>query len=152
MKSQSMPLPLYLGLIFAIVYGFYQYRYSQTERTVTFIVQDKAIKTSGGGKEAIKSVYMIYTSAGVFKNEDDWLRSKYNSSDVYNQFRVGHTYTAVVIGWRSPFFSMYPNILRASQGIPPGGFELPAPAAIEPVGEGNTFDAGRNFSTPVVLD
>lgn len=107
-----MPYPLYFALIIVIVYGFYQYQYSSTERRVTFTVNDKAIRVSGS-KESTKSTYMVYTNVGVFTNEDDLFRGKYNSSDVYNTLTAGRRYQCKVVGWRVPFLSVYPNILTA---------------------------------------
>ncbi len=83
--------------------GYYQ------ESAVTATVNDKAIQIQGSGKNS-QSVYMIYTTKGVFTDSDSLVKGKFNSSDVYNALEKGCTYTFNVHGWRNHFFSMYKNI------------------------------------------
>ncbi|HHX70455.1 MAG TPA: DUF1523 family protein [Gallicola sp.] len=52
------------------------------------------------------------TEDEVFENEDEFIRLKFNSSDVQNKLKVDSTYTVRVIGWRIPFLSTYRNIIE----------------------------------------
>lgn len=66
------------------------------------------------------SHYRVYmrTAQGniVFKNEDDLLRGKWNSSNIQASLRdaeqTGQEVTIEAWGWRFPFLSMFPNIVR----------------------------------------
>lgn len=79
----------------------------------TVIVTDKQIKR----KSKESDVYMIFTedkngSVHVFENVDSLLAFKWNSSDMYGEIKKGHTYEFKTIGYRSGFWSMYPNIIE----------------------------------------
>jgi len=78
------------------------------EDTIVATVNDKAVKNDNNS-----STYMIYTSEGVFTNEDSLVKGKWDSSDVYNALKEGCTYQFNVHGWRNHFFSMYENIDKA---------------------------------------
>lgn len=52
---------------------------------------------------------------GVYENTDSLLRMKFNSADVYGQLQNGKTYTCDTYGWRVPFFSIYPNIVKCEE-------------------------------------
>lgn len=69
-------------------------------------VTDKQAVSTGNG-----FTYLIYTPNEVFQDEDTWLKWKFNSSDVYNNLKVGKTYSTQVCGWRVPFLSWYRNII-----------------------------------------
>lgn len=47
-----------------------------------------------------------------FKNEDNFLRGKFDSSTVYNKLEKGQTYKFTVVGFRIGFFSEYENIIN----------------------------------------
>jgi len=57
------------------------------------------------------SYYLMYFNNEVYKNEDDWINGKFNSSDICRTLKKGTTYELVVKGWRVQFWSMYRNIL-----------------------------------------
>jgi cytosine/adenosine deaminase-related metal-dependent hydrolase len=40
------------------------------------------------------------------------MQGKFNSSDIYGSIEVGKKYTFVIVGERSGFLSMYPNIVK----------------------------------------
>ena len=65
-----------------------------------------------GDKEDQK--YLVFTDSGVFENTDSFWRWKYNSSDVQADLKrhQGKKMRIHYYGWRSPFFSAYPNIYR----------------------------------------
>lgn len=63
---------------------------------------------------------LIYTDHGVFQDVDSIFSNKYNSSDIYGQLCVGGTYKVHVRGWRIPFLSEWPNILKIDQVVKQG--------------------------------
>lgn len=48
----------------------------------------------------------------VYKNTDEFLRGKWDSSTMQAELEVGETYDVVLVGYRIPFLSMYENILE----------------------------------------
>jgi hypothetical protein len=74
-----------------------------SQRTITFTVTRT---------ESVGHKYLIFTDAGVFENNDAMLFGKMYSSELCSQLHAGQTYTAEVVGWRAPFLSWYPNIIR----------------------------------------
>lgn len=48
----------------------------------------------------------------VYENEDSLWYGKFNSSDYIMNLKVGQTYTFTTVGYRIPFLSAYPNIVR----------------------------------------
>lgn len=73
-------------------------------------IEDKAVKVDQDG-----SFYLIYANTGVYANKDEFLRLKFDSSDVYARIRKGDCYRLRLIGVRIPIFSMYENILSAER-------------------------------------
>lgn len=51
-------------------------------------------------------------SSSVYENEDSWAYGKFNSSDYLMGLEVGKSYHFFTVGFRVPFFSAYPNIIR----------------------------------------
>lgn len=68
-------------------------------------VTDKWIKRTDD-----RDLYMIGTENEVFKIEDNIFIGKLNSSDIYNNIKIGHTYKITTTGFRSTFLSSYRNI------------------------------------------
>jgi len=85
--------------------------YTSSDRQVTVTVQNENRVCTGSGN-SVSCQYLIYTSGGTFKDTDSLLAGKFSSSDLYGQLQIGHTYTLEVRGYRIPFLSEYPNILR----------------------------------------
>ena len=48
----------------------------------------------------------------VFKDDDTFIRGKYNSSDMYQEIEINKTYLFHLNGYRNQLFSWYENILR----------------------------------------
>jgi len=99
--------------IFALfLAGKASYNYA-TKDTVQFTV-DRPVE--GGGES--KFLIFTKTDAGteeVFENTDSWFNLKVNSSDLQSQFKSGKKYSARVYGWRFRPFSMYRNVLSATE-------------------------------------
>jgi hypothetical protein len=85
-----------------------------TQRTLEGVtISDKQISTETDKDTGnVESTYLIYTNRGVFRNDDARWFLKFDSSDFYGNLEKGKTYDLKVYGWRIPFFSMYPNIVR----------------------------------------
>ena len=104
-----------LTLAMAIMIGVEISR-QMKEETLVVKVEDKNITHTDND-----SKYLIFTDKEVFEETDEWLKGKFNSSDMYNQLKVGNTYRVKVIGFRIPFLSMYRNIIEVEEDVTPGG-------------------------------
>lgn len=51
-------------------------------------------------------------SSMVYENEDSLWYGKFNSSDYIMNLKVDQSYTFTTVGYRIPFLSAYPNIVR----------------------------------------
>ena len=60
----------------------------------------------------LRSMYLVFTDKGVFRNEDSWAFLSFDSSDVYSQIKVGSTYKFTIYWYRNRWNSEYPNILK----------------------------------------
>ncbi len=100
-------------VIAILIFGFYK-AYFETETMVDVTVQ-KTERVSYGSGDNIQHMYLVYTDHGTFKCTDSLVYGKFNSSDVYGSLQQGHRYRMRVVGWRSGFFTMYPNIIEAHQ-------------------------------------
>ena len=80
------------------------YILSQEDVTITIVKTERITKGDD-------SYYLIYTKDETFKEEDDLLFLKFNSSDIYGKLLVGETYNVSVAGFRIPFLSSYRNIV-----------------------------------------
>lgn len=99
---------LVIGLI-----AVYPVALINSKRDVTITVTDKQrVCESGGGS----CKYLIFTDKGTYKDTDSLLFRKFASSDLYGNLKTGHTYRVQRTGWRIPFFSEYPNIVKIESG------------------------------------
>ena len=98
-----------LAVLGLVVLGVSSYLGSTRDVTVTITNEANVCRSSGNGVQSCQ--YLIYTSGGTFSDSDSLLSGKFNSSDVYGQLQIGHTYTLKVRGYRIPFLSDYPNII-----------------------------------------
>ena len=81
-----------------------------SETTVTFTVEDKAIKRYDDDDK-----YLVYTDNGTYEITDSLVYWRWDSSDLYGEIKVGETYEAKVYGWRIPIFSSYKNIVSVEE-------------------------------------
>lgn len=112
--ASKSPMFRLLTLAMAIMIGVEISR-QMKEETLVVKVEDKNITHDNDSK------YLIFTDKEVFEETDEWLKGKFNSSDMYNQLKVGNTYRVKVIGFRIPFLSMYRNIIEVEEDVTPGG-------------------------------
>ena len=98
--------------VIAVIVAILSFTYLFNDTTYTVTVTDKErINTSED------SYYLIFCEDKdgnyyEFKNDDELLRGKVNSSSVYNRLKVGQTYRLTVIGVRIPLLSTYQNIIN----------------------------------------
>lgn len=81
-----------------------------TQRYETIFVNKSERITEGKS-----SRYLVYTKEGVYENTDSLFLGKFNSSDLYNQIQQNKQYECLVTGWRIPFFSDYPNLIKCEE-------------------------------------
>lgn len=87
--------------------------FNDKEYTITVTDKERIVDTDG---ETITSKYLIFGededgNVLVFRNSDEPIRGKWNSSTVQGSLKVGKTYTVIVVGYRIPFLSTYENII-----------------------------------------
>lgn len=90
-----------------------------TKRDMTITVTDKNRVCDSTGK-SVSCYYLVYTDQGTFKDTDSLLNGKFSSSDLYGQLRRDGRYKVQVQGWRIPWLSEYPNIVRIEQTLKEG--------------------------------
>lgn len=100
---------LALSVIASVLTSFNDHTY-----TATVTDKERIVKNNDG---EVDSYYLIFCKDDEgnyyeFKNEDDILRLKINSSSIYNQLEVGETYQFTVVGFRVELFSWYENIIK----------------------------------------
>ena len=118
---------LIFGVCFAVfgssILWHYQYEIpSVTQKVITVgSWQPKAgIEVNENGLMVIDSAddLMMVTSTGEgFLNDENFLFSKFNTRDIYNQLKVNGTYKITYYGWRDGFNNAFPNILSVDEVI-----------------------------------
>lgn len=81
------------------------------------VVITKKERTVEANEGKIRSYYLVFCKDEQgryheFKNEDSYLRLKFNSSRLYNQLEEGQRYKITVVGFRFTLFSWYENIIE----------------------------------------
>lgn len=110
MKENSGML-IAIILCFAVVVGISAATsFNDTEYTVTVTDKERVVQSKS-------SYYLVFTkdengNVLVFKNDDELLRGKFDSSNIQGELEIGSTYDIVVVGYRVPFLSMYQNIIE----------------------------------------
>lgn len=84
--------------------------YRSTETNVTATVKRRERVSDRTG-----SYYLVFTDKGVYQCSDTWIYGRWDSSDLYSSLEDGKTFTMTVVGWRVPFLSWFPNIIRATE-------------------------------------
>lgn len=87
---------------------------NQNKYTVT--VTEKVIKSVGEDGQK----YLIFTQLNngeikIFENTDEFIKFKFNSSNIQAQIKVGETYQFDTVGYRIPFLSNYENIVEVNE-------------------------------------
>lgn len=106
----------YLTLgFFALVilaYPIYLTAYWGSEKEYTFTVQRVDRECDADGRGA-KCRNFVYGRGGeVFTNSDDIFYGKFDSRTIQAGFEQGTETTVRAVGWRIPFLSMQPNIIK----------------------------------------
>ncbi|ASD50734.1 hypothetical protein SEA_KASHFLOW_104 [Mycobacterium phage KashFlow] len=77
-------------------------------------VKAKDIILDGDGGGGITKTKRLSTTCGSFDVEDN-IAGGFNSWDIWASLEVGKTYTIESGGYRVGFFSMFPNVLKATE-------------------------------------
>lgn len=92
-----------------MILGISKMEFNDHEYTATITDKERVVQDDS-------SYYLIFAEEDngnliVFKNEDTFVRGKFNSSDVYGMLKEGSKYDFTVVGYRIPLFSLYENII-----------------------------------------
>lgn len=111
MKNYIWAIVVFIIVVILVV-GISMIGYSNTEE-IKITVMDKYIKRSGDYDK-----YMVVDTLGnAYEISDLMFIGKFNSTDLYNQLKIGHTYIVSISGVRNNFFSMYKNINRIIEEV-----------------------------------
>lgn len=103
--------------------------FNKTHHVVATVTGKDDVCHGGSGH---RCQYLVYTNMGTFRDTDSWAHWKFNSSDVYGQIQVGHTYDFEVYGIRSHIASKYENIVKVTEVA--GSTPAPSsPTTVSPV-------------------
>lgn len=93
-----------------LLFGLITLAYLNTQQElIAQVWKTERVQTDGN------SYYLVFTDKGVFQNSDSLLFCKFNSSDIYGKLILDKSFSFTIVGWRVPFLSMYPNIIRAQE-------------------------------------
>jgi hypothetical protein len=110
-SSSAVPLLIAIAIIVAVTFGCQAYSGSRERITsATVNSKERVCDSNGNGNGGQDCYYLVFTDKGTFKVTDSLFLGRFNSSDIYGQFRPDHVYNFDVIGWRVPFFSTYQNV------------------------------------------
>lgn len=106
-----------LGIVLVIISILISVCTTFNDTTYTVTVTDKERIND---KES--SYYLIFCEDDAgnyyeFKNKDNLIRGKFDSSSYYNKIKVGRRYEFTVVGIRIPLFSKYQNIIKMKEVI-----------------------------------
>lgn len=103
-----------LALAVLLVVGFVGLGLARngSEETCTSVVTDKDRAKDQDGHSDMR----IYTDdCGVLRVKDELWVGQLDSADIYAHIKVGKTYTFTTRGWRVPWLSQFPNIVKAEE-------------------------------------
>jgi len=110
MRNSIVPL-FVIALLFGIAGVFTWYGKKETF-TAKVKGKERIVESQNN---TLNSYYLIYTSNGVFKLEDDLFYGNFRSSDTYGNLDKDSTYTFTTVGYRVGVLSMYPNIVSVTK-------------------------------------
>lgn len=101
-----------VGVIVALIIGISVMKAYGKHHAVTTTVQSKE-RVCSGSNSGCK--YLVFTDHGTYRITDAFLvgTTRFNSSDVYGRIHACDKYRIEYYGWRLPYFSSYPNIVKA---------------------------------------
>ena len=84
-----------------------------TLETRTETIQHKERVCSGGQNG--DCTWIVFTDLGEYQNSDSLFHFKFNSTTLHRELPLGEEVTFTTYGWRVPFLSTYPNIVRIAE-------------------------------------
>ena len=118
MKKKSIGFGgwMVITAVILVLAGFLMPAFIHLDReTYTVTVTEKTVKRYDGEDKFLVFAKTEDGKVMVFENTDTWLELKFNSSDIQAKLEAGKRYKVRVYGWRIPFLSMYPNIVKAQK-------------------------------------
>lgn len=119
MKNWIIGILSVVAILF-VAWATYPY-WTRTEVDVVVTHVENKISQRATGRE---DMYLVYTSAGTFRNTDSLHYMKFNSADLQGFLAQKGEYRVTAYGFRIPILSMYKNIVKAEKSEP----SLPEPA------------------------
>lgn len=95
--------------------------FNDKDYVITVTDKERIEEVVGSGENRrLKSKYLVFGddengNSLVFENTDEWLRGKFNSSNVQGSLKIGYTYKVTAIGFRVPILSLYRNIIKVEE-------------------------------------
>lgn len=82
----------------------------------TFEVSGKERQCDSTSDNKVNCYYVVFGKDGeVFQNTDSVWYAKWNSGSIQARLQEGHTYKVKTSGYRIPFLSMKPNIIKIEE-------------------------------------
>ena len=106
----ALLLALVAAVGFAVLYQSYN---AETTKTCTVSDKNRTQKTVDGNSTMETRLYT--QECGTFRVEDAFHKGHFNSGDTYGKLQVGKTYRLTYYGYRIPFLSSFPNVIRVSE-------------------------------------
>lgn len=102
-------------LIIAIIIGIFSFVAYNSEKNYTITVTRVTVKNNNN-----QSKYLVFGDdengkSQVFEITDNWLRFRFDSSDLFGEIEENKKYEIKTIGWRFQPFSWYENIISAEE-------------------------------------
>jgi hypothetical protein len=111
MRSSSIFI-LGIFVLMLLAYPIYLASYWATEKDYTFTVQRIDRECDANGREAVCRNFVYGKGGEVFTNADDLFYGKFDSRTIQAGIEQDTQITVRAVGWRIPFFSMQPNIIK----------------------------------------
>lgn len=118
-RSKAIAGVIILGLFLAALIGsatFQHHTKAVQDCYVTgkdMVHQPAVPSTKDQSGQAAKNIYQVYTrDCGTLRVEDNALQGVWNSADIYGALVPEKSYRITTVGWRMPFFSIFPTITK----------------------------------------
>lgn len=108
MKTFGVMLVLAIVATIGLFTSYQESHYHDHVATCTVTGKDR---TSGSGDSGSSDMRVYTKQCDTLHDSDSMWRGKYNSSNLFGQIQIGHTYRFEVAGYRSGILSAFPNIV-----------------------------------------
>ena len=94
-----------VGVTVALLFGGCAYKTYGT-------IDQHEVRVNDMQRLADEKKWIVLTDKTTFENTDSIFHWKFNSSDLQGKIERDTMYSFTTVGWRVPFLSMYPNIIK----------------------------------------